>query len=75
MNHHSDVTEYVTWLEKFRIIYQEYIDSSEELSKIFSGTIKRFKKILSRNIVNTKENIIKSLKELVKEFSVAYDTN
>ena len=75
MNHHSDVTEYVTWLEKFRIIYQEYIDSSEELSKIFSGTINRFKKILSRNIVNTKENIIKSLKELVKEFSVVYDAN
>jgi hypothetical protein len=74
MNRDS-INEYILWLEKFRIIYKEYIDSSKELSRIFSEKINRFKKILSGNIVNTEENIIKSLKELVKEFSVVYDAN
>jgi hypothetical protein len=75
-NMNSDsVNEYISWLEEFRKIYSKYIDSSEELREIFAGTLEKFHKILRRNIVNTEENIIKSLKELVRKFSVAYDTN
>ena len=72
----DDVREYILWLEKFGNIYQKYIDSSEELSKIFAGTLEKFKKVLSGNNRNlTEEGIIRLLKELVKKFSVAYDAN
>ena len=69
------VNEYISWLEEFRKIYKKYIDSSEELREIFAGTLEKFHRILRGNIVNTEENIIRSLKELVRKFSVAYDTN
>jgi hypothetical protein len=35
MNHDS-INEYISWLKKFREIYKKYIDSNEELSKIFA---------------------------------------
>ena len=72
----DDIREYIFWLEEFGNIYKKYIDSSEELSKIFAGTLDRFMKVLSGNNRNlTEEGIIKLLKELVKKFSVAYDAN
>ncbi len=75
MNRDS-VNEYILWLQKFGEIYKEYIDSSEELSEIFSETLKKFMKVLRGNNRNlTEEGIIKLLKELVKKFSVAYDAN
>jgi hypothetical protein len=75
MNRDS-VNEYISWLERFEVIYKEYIDSSEKLREIFAGTLEKFKKVLRGNNQNlTEEGIIKLLKELVKEFSVAYDTN
>ena len=65
----DDVIEYILWLEKFGKIYENYIDSNEELKEIF-------KKVLRGNNRNlTEEGIIKLLKELVKKFSVAYDAN
>ena len=74
MNRNS-IQEYILWLEKFGVIYKEYIDSSKELNEIFAGTLEKFKKILKGNFVNTEENIIRSLKELVRKFSVAYNAN
>jgi hypothetical protein len=74
MNRDS-VNEYISWLEEFRKIYSKYIDSSEELREIFESTLTKFQRILRGNIVNTEENIIRSLKELVYKFSVAYDAN
>jgi hypothetical protein len=75
MNRDS-IQEYISWLERFEVIYKDYIDSSEELKEIFTGTLEKFKKVLRGNNRNlTEEDIIKLLKELVKEFSVAYDKN
>jgi hypothetical protein len=72
----DDVSEYILWLEKFGKIYENYIDSNEELKEIFTGTLEKFKKVLRGNNRNlTEEGIIKLLKELVKKFSVAYDAN
>ena len=77
MNRDS-VNEYILWLEEFRKIYKEYIDdpSKQLLTYIFAETLGKFHKILSGNNKNsTEEDIIRLLKELVKEFSVAYDAN
>jgi hypothetical protein len=74
MNRNS-IQEYIYWLERFGEIYKKYIDSSKELNEIFAGTLEKFQRILRENIVNTEENIIKSLKELVRKFSAAYDAN
>ena len=76
MNRDS-VNEYISWLEEFRKIYKEYIDdpSKQLLTDIFTKTLEKFQKILSGNSANTEENIIRSLKELVKKFSVVYDAN
>jgi hypothetical protein len=75
MNRDS-VNEYISWLKEFREIYKDYIDSNEKLRKIFGETLEKFHKILSGNNKNsTEEGIIKLLKNLVKEFSVAYDAN
>lgn len=75
MNRDS-VNEYILWLEEFRKIYKKYIDSSEELTDIFAGTLGKFNRILRGNNTNSAEEyIIGSLKKLVKEFSVVYDAN
>jgi hypothetical protein len=74
MNRDS-VNEYILWLEEFRKIYKEYIDSREELREIFAGTLEKFHRILRGNNTNSTEDIIRSLKELVKKFSVVYDAN
>jgi len=72
----DNVREYILWLEKFGKIYEKYINSSQELKEIFAGTLEKFKKVLSGNNGNLREeDIIKLLKELVKKFSVAYDAN
>jgi hypothetical protein len=71
-----DIQEYILWLEKFGTIYKKYLDSSKELREIFESTIKKFIKIFSGNNQNLSEkDIIRLLKELVKKFSIAYDTN
>jgi hypothetical protein len=78
-NMNSDsVNEYILWLKRFREIYKEYIDdpSKQLLTDIFAETLGKFHKILSENNTNsTEENIIRSLKQLVKNFSVIYDAN
>ena len=76
MNRDS-VNEYISWLEKFREIYKKYIDKYKLLSMYFDETLEEIMKELNRNSLNTKreENIIKSLKELVRKFSVEYDKN
>ena len=77
MNRDS-VNQYILWLEEFRKIYKEYIDdpSKQLLTDIFAETLGKFHKILSGNNTNsTEEDIIRSLKELVKNFSVIYDAN
>jgi hypothetical protein len=75
MNRDS-VNEYISWLEKFREIYKKYIDEKKWLNKYFTETLEKFQKILSGNNTNsTEENIIRLLKELVKEFSNIYDKN
>jgi hypothetical protein len=77
MNRDS-VNEYISWLERFEVIYKEYIDEFEDLKNIFAETLEKFKKVLSGsgNIQNLKEErIIELLKILIKKFSVAYDTN
>jgi hypothetical protein len=74
MNRDS-VNEYILWLEEFRIIYKKYIDKNRLLNICFADTLEKFQKILRGNIVNTEENIIRSLKQLVKEFSNIYDKN
>jgi hypothetical protein len=77
MNRDS-IKEYILWLEKFSIIYKKYIDSidsSEKLKEIFAETLEKFKKILSGNSEITEDNVIISLKEIVKKFSFAYDAN
>ena len=75
MNRDS-VNEYISWLEEFGEIYEKYINSSKELRDIFAETLEKFKKVLRGNNRNlTEEDIIKLLKKLVKEFSVAYDAN
>ena len=60
MNHDS-VNEYISWLE--------YIDHNKELRDIFAGTLEKFHKILSGYSVDTEEDIIRSLKELVRKVS------
>jgi hypothetical protein len=77
MNHDS-VNEYISWLEEFRKIYKEYIDdpSKQLLTDIFAETLEKFHRILRVNNTNsTEEDIIRSLKELVKKFSAVYDAN
>ena len=75
MNRDS-VNEYISWLEKFREIYKNYIDKKKWLNLIFADTLVKFQKILSGNNTNsTEENIINSLKELVIIFSNIYDRN
>jgi hypothetical protein len=75
MNRDS-VNEYISWLEEFRKIYKDYIDSNEKLRDIFAETLEKFKKVLRENSQNlTEEGIIKLLKNLVKEFSAVYDAN
>ena len=76
MNRDS-VNEYISWLEKFREIYKKYIDKYKLLSMYFDDTLEEIMKELNRNRLNTKreENIIKSLKELVRKFSFEYDKN
>ena len=75
MNHDS-VNEYISWLERFEVIYKEYIDKFQDLKNIFTETIEKFKKVLRGNNQKlTEEGIILLLKELVKKFSVAYDAN
>jgi hypothetical protein len=75
MNRDS-VNEYILWLEEFRKIYEKYIKSSDELRAIFTETLEKFKKVLRGNIHNlTEEHIIRLLKELVKKFSIVYDSN
>lgn len=73
----DSINEYISWLKEFREIYKEYIDdpSKQLLTDIFAETLEKFHKILRVNIVNTEENIIRSLKQLVKNFSVIYDAN
>jgi len=72
----GDVIEYIFWLEEFGKIYEKYINSSKELKEIFAGTLEKLHNILSKNNTNsTEENIIRSLKELVYNFSVVYDAN
>ena len=74
----DDVREYIFWLEEFREIYKEYIDdpSKQLLTDIFAGTLEKFHRILSGNNTNsTEEDIIRLLKELVRKFSVVYDSN
>jgi len=73
----DSINEYISWLEEFREIYKEYIDdpSKQPLRDIFAETLGKFHKILRENSANTEEDIIRSLKELVKNFSVAYDAN
>ena len=75
MNHDS-VNEYISWLKRSGEIYKDYIDSNEKLRNIFGETLKKFYKILSGNNKNsTEEDIIRLLKEFVKNFSVVYDAN
>ena len=77
MNRDS-VNEYILWLEEFREIYKDYINdpSKQPLRDIFAETLEKFKKVLRGNNTNsTEEDIIKLLKELVKEFSPVYDAN
>jgi hypothetical protein len=77
MNHDS-VNKYISWLEEFREIYKEYIDdpSKQPLTDIFTKTLEKFHRILRGNNTNsTEEDIIRSLKELVKKFSAVYDAN
>ena len=75
MNHDS-VNEYILWLQKFREIYSKYLNSSEELQEIFASTLERLHRILSgNNTTSTEEDIIRLLKELVKNFSIVYDSN
>ena len=77
MNHDS-VNVYISWLEEFRKIYSIYLspDFNEELQEIFVSTLERFHRILSGNNRNsTEEDIIRLLKELVRKFSVVYDSN
>jgi hypothetical protein len=75
MNRDS-INEYISWLERFGEIYKKYIDEFEDLKNIFAETLEKFKKVLSGNIQNLKEErIIELLKILVKKFSVAYDAN
>ncbi len=75
MNRDS-VNEYISWLERFEVIYKEYIDKFQDLKNIFTETIEKFKKVLRGNNRNlTEERIIELLKILVKKFSVAYDAN
>jgi len=72
----DSINEYISWLEEFEVIYKKYIDKNKELRDIFAETLGKFHKILSGNNTNsTEEDIIRLLKELVKEFSVAYDAN
>jgi hypothetical protein len=74
----DDVREYILWLETFEEYYNRYIDSNKELKKIFSGTFEKFMKVLNGNGNNqklTEKDFIRLLKELVKNFSVAYDAN
>jgi hypothetical protein len=81
MDNHSDplkinINEYILWLQKFRILYSKYLNSSEELQEIFTETLEGFQRILSgNNTTSSEEDIIRLLKELVKKFSVAYDAN
>ena len=81
MNNHSDplkinINEYILWLQKFREIYSKYLNSSEELREIFESTLERLHRILSgNNTTSTEEYIIRLLKELVKKFSIVYDSN
>jgi hypothetical protein len=75
MNRDS-VYEYILLLKKFKNIYKKYIDSREELSEIFDRKLEKIMKFFIENNRNTaEEGIIKLLKELVKNFSVAYDAN
>ena len=76
MNRDS-VNEYILWLEEFRKIYKKYIDKNRRLNICFADTLEEIMKELNRNSLNTKreENIIRSLKQLVKEFSNIYDKN
>jgi hypothetical protein len=75
MNRDS-VNEYISWLKEFGEIYKDYIDSSEELREIFTGTLEKFQKVLRGNNKNsTEKDIIKLLKNLVEKFSVVYDAN
>jgi len=75
MNRDS-VNEYILWLERFREIYSKYLNSSEELLEIFESTLLKFKRILGgNNTTSTEEDIIRLLKELVKKFSIVYDSN
>ena len=80
MNRDS-VNEYILWLQKFREIYSKYLipdskDFNEELQEIFENTLLKLKRILSgNNTISTEEDIIRLLKELVKKFSIVYDSN
>ena len=75
MNRDS-VNEYISWLEEFRKIYKDYIDSNEKLRDIFAETLEKFNKVLrGNNRKLTEEDIIELLEELVEEFSVVYDAN
>ena len=75
MNHDS-VNEYISWLEKFGEIYEEYIISNKEIEKIYRDALIKFKNILKINKKNgTEEDIIRSLKELVYKCSIIYDAN
>ena len=74
MNRDS-VNEYISWLERFKVIYEEYIDKFEDLKNIFAETLGKFMKVLIENNRNLTEEPIKLLKELVKKFSAVYDAN
>ena len=75
MNRDS-VNEYISWLEKFGEIYEEYIISNKEIEKIYRNALIKFKNILKINKKNgTEEDIIRSLKELVYKCSIIYDAN
>jgi hypothetical protein len=80
MNRDS-VNEYILWLERFREIYSRYLnpdskDFNEELQEIFASTLLKFQRILSgNNTTSIEEDIIRLLKELVKKFSIVYDSN
>jgi len=73
----NSINEYILWLEKFREYYSKYLNSSKELREIFGKTIEKFMKILlDKNKTSTEEeDIIKLLKELVKNFSIEYKKN
>ena len=75
MNRDS-INEYISWLERFEVIYKEYIDKFQDLKNIFAETLEKFKKVLRGNNRNlTEERIIELLKILVKKFSAVYDAN